>query len=169
MVSSWKNNVLSAFDGKAGFYTDRAWIQGTVAAQLVHDLPVFHDGADILEVGCGTGILTRHLVDAYPRQRLCVTDISPAMLKLARQNIEHSRVEWSVLDAETESTGKTYDLIVANMAMQWFERLKPGLANLQAMLKDRGTILFSLPGPQTFHEWREVLKELDFPCALLRR
>src|SRR5262249_46587276 len=40
-----------------------------------------HDGL-VVEIGCGSGLLTRHLVDAGPR--VVATDASPAMLDLAR-------------------------------------------------------------------------------------
>jgi SAM-dependent methyltransferase len=39
----------------------------------------------VLEVGCGSGLLTRHLVDAG--LRVLATDASPAMLELARQTV----------------------------------------------------------------------------------
>lgn len=38
----------------------------------------------VLEVGCGSGLLTRHLVEAG--HRVIATDASPAMLELARQH-----------------------------------------------------------------------------------
>jgi SAM-dependent methyltransferase len=37
----------------------------------------------VLEVGCGTGLLTRHLIDAG--HRVIATDASPAMIDLARE------------------------------------------------------------------------------------
>ncbi|HMF84333.1 MAG TPA: class I SAM-dependent methyltransferase [Acidimicrobiia bacterium] len=40
-----------------------------------------HDGL-VVEIGCGSGLLTRHLVDAG--HRVVATDASPAMLDLAR-------------------------------------------------------------------------------------
>lgn len=39
----------------------------------------------VLELGCGTGLLTRHLVDAG--HRVIATDASPAMLELASQHV----------------------------------------------------------------------------------
>ena len=39
----------------------------------------------VLELGCGSGALTRHLVDAG--HRVVATDASPAMLELARKNV----------------------------------------------------------------------------------
>jgi len=44
--------------------------------------PVRASGGLVLEVGCGSGLLTRHLVDAG--LRVIATDASPAMLDLAR-------------------------------------------------------------------------------------
>jgi SAM-dependent methyltransferase len=39
----------------------------------------------VLEFGCGSGLLTRHLVDAG--HRVVATDASPAMLELAREHV----------------------------------------------------------------------------------
>ena len=45
--------------------------------------PVLDDGGLVLELGCGSGLLTRYLVDAG--HRVLATDASPAMLELARE------------------------------------------------------------------------------------
>jgi len=46
--------------------------------------PVRERGGLVLEVGCGSGLLTRHLVDAG--HRVIATDASPAMVKLAKEH-----------------------------------------------------------------------------------
>ncbi len=45
--------------------------------------PVRERDGLVLEIGCGSGLLTRHLVDAG--LRVLATDASPAMLELARE------------------------------------------------------------------------------------
>jgi SAM-dependent methyltransferase len=45
--------------------------------------PVRARGGLVLEIGCGSGLLTRHLTDAG--HRVVATDASPAMLELARE------------------------------------------------------------------------------------
>jgi SAM-dependent methyltransferase len=45
--------------------------------------PVRERGGLVVELGCGSGLLTRHLLDAG--HRVIATDASPAMLDLARQ------------------------------------------------------------------------------------
>src|SRR3954469_10551662 len=47
--------------------------------------PVRQRGGLVLEIGCGSGLLTGHLVDAG--LRVIATDASPAMLDLARRDV----------------------------------------------------------------------------------
>src|SRR5688572_15796704 len=47
--------------------------------------PVAARGGLVVEVGCGTGLLTRHLVGAG--HRVIATDASPAMLDIARSYV----------------------------------------------------------------------------------
>lgn len=63
-----------------GFHAD-ACAPGIVA--LLE--PVRRRGGLVVEVGCGAGRLTRHLVDAG--LRVLATDASPAMLELARETV----------------------------------------------------------------------------------
>jgi SAM-dependent methyltransferase len=52
-------------------------------------------GGFVLELGCGTGLLTRHLVEAG--HRVVATDASPAMLALARDTAPGAEVRQLVL------------------------------------------------------------------------
>jgi len=47
--------------------------------------PVLERAGVVVEIGCGSGALTRHLVDAG--HKVIATDASPAMLDLARSNV----------------------------------------------------------------------------------
>ncbi len=62
-----------------GFHADRC------APGILEILdPVLARGGLVLEIGCGSGLLTRHLVDAG--HRVIATDASPPMLDLARES-----------------------------------------------------------------------------------
>ena len=52
-------------------------------------------GGIVLELGCGTGLLSRHLVEAG--HRVVATDASPAMLALARETVPGADVRPLVL------------------------------------------------------------------------
>ncbi len=47
--------------------------------------PIRRRSGTVVEIGCGSGALTRHLVDAG--HRVMATDASPAMLELVRSNV----------------------------------------------------------------------------------
>jgi SAM-dependent methyltransferase len=61
-----------------GFHADN-----TAPGILATLAPVRERGGLVLELGCGSGLLTRHLIDAG--HRVVATDASPAMLELARE------------------------------------------------------------------------------------
>src|ERR1700716_3431046 len=62
-----------------GFHADR-----TAPGILIALEPVRQRGGLVLELGCGSGLLTRHLIDAG--HRVVAADASPAMLELARRH-----------------------------------------------------------------------------------
>ena len=51
--------------------------------------PVLESNGLVVELGCGSGLLTRHLVDAG--HRVIATDASPAMLDLAREYVPNAQ------------------------------------------------------------------------------
>src|SRR5262249_18548666 len=53
--------------------------------------PVLDRDGLVMEIGCGSGLLTKHLVDAG--HRVLATDASPAMVELARAHVPAASVE----------------------------------------------------------------------------
>lgn len=68
-----------------GFHADR-----TAPAILELLRPVRGRGGLVVELGCGTGLLTRHLTEAG--HRVVATDASPAMLELAREHASDAEI-----------------------------------------------------------------------------
>lgn len=165
MTSSWKEQVLKSFDTAAPDYEAHSDIQKQTAQELINLCP--EHAESVLEIGCGTGSLTRHLLERYPQAQLDITDISPAMLDAARQSVDVEHVNWKVMDGENPNLNQTYDLIIANMAFQWFEDLPAALERLKTHLNPGGQILYSMPGSESFYEWRSVLAELSFESGVL--
>ena len=82
MNSGRKQRISEAFGAAADHYEDHAGPQ-RAAAVLVADLAQRQKptGVDrILEIGCGTGLLTRDIQQRWPAAELFVTDLSPEML-----------------------------------------------------------------------------------------
>jgi SAM-dependent methyltransferase len=76
----YRSDLALVHDAGFGFHADRC-APGILA--LLE--PVRQRGGLVLELGCGTGLLTRYLVGAG--HRVIATDASPAMLDRARQAV----------------------------------------------------------------------------------
>lgn len=78
-----KRRALELFSAAAATYEEAAAAQQEVAAllaaKILEDPPP--EGGTLLEIGCGTGLLTRHLIPALPGRRLLITDLSEAMVE----------------------------------------------------------------------------------------
>jgi SAM-dependent methyltransferase len=92
----------SVFAGSMPEYYDRYFVPAVFrpyAVDLVGRLSV-QSAAAVLELACGTGVLTSELRRRLPDSvRLVATDINPPMLDIARANLtDVSAIEWQTAD-----------------------------------------------------------------------
>lgn len=171
MPSEWKQKIIKNFDTQAAQYQRHSDLQGDIAQRLITHLPAFKN-AEILEIGCGSGRLSQLLLQKYPDARLHITDISPNMIKEAQKNLteahENKQIKWSVMDGEDIAHDQTYDLIVSNMAFQWFETPETSLKTLSHILKPSGRIVFTVPSSHSFPEWTDSLQQTGLPHGFQR-
>lgn len=168
MHSDRKQIIAQTFGQKSDEYDHHATLQKDIAAHLASLLPQLETGAKILEIGCGTGFLTHHLINLYPDAKLSITDISPDMVKRCRTGAaNHPHIEFQIMDGENPPLQDNYDLIVSSMAVQWFENAEEGLARLQTQLTATGQLFFSTIGANSFPEWRASLLATATPSGLL--
>ncbi len=153
-----------AFGAAADTYAGHAAVQSIVADDLMRriaalDLPV---RPRILEIGCGTGNLTRKLAAHFTDAEWIITDLAPAMVQATRDTVSlGGRARFLVMDGEfpslllgTEADAEQgFDLICSSMAVQWFDDLNGGLRRLAALLRPGGCLCVSTLAGGTFEEW----------------
>lgn len=168
MTLAHKKKIEENFGRACGTYNDHALVQKQSAQSLAALLPPLQqDRLRILEIGCGTGFLTRHLADLFPRAEITVTDISPAMVKNCERSFAGAGRSFHVMDGENPHLRGPFDLIVSGMTFQWFERPRETLQKLRNLLMPDGKIVYSTLGKNSFHEWKSALARLDLPCGVL--
>jgi malonyl-ACP O-methyltransferase BioC len=113
----------------------------------------------IFEPGCGTGLYTALLAEAFPDAVIDAVDKRADMAVCARAKGMPARVSFRVGDAEEISCGR-YDLITSNAAFQWFRRLEDTLARYMSMVSDGGALTFSFFGPGTYRELATALGDV---------
>lgn len=114
MMRGEMTSALPEFDRRAARYDTHAAMQKEAAAWLAEWLPVRIDGP-ALELGAGTGIFTRHLLERDTQ--LIATDIAPRMVETGSANSGGAR--WVVADASTPPAGHNYHWIFTCSLVQW--------------------------------------------------
>src|ERR1700743_748560 len=74
---------------------------------------------DILELACGTGRVTRHLLGhLHALGVLTASDINPDMLSIAREQIPATNILWDVVDmTELPYPDEFFDVVVCQLGL----------------------------------------------------
>lgn len=120
----------------------------------------------VLEIGCGTGHLTQLLVRRLANADFLATDIAPAMVAACRASLPQLR--YAAMDGERPAVQGGFDLVCANLAVQWFADLPAALAGLAGLLAPGGLLAVSALGNDTFREWRAAHAALGLAPGALR-
>ncbi|MDA7947574.1 MAG: methyltransferase domain-containing protein [Hyphomicrobiaceae bacterium] len=161
-----RNHVVAArFARAAHTYERNADLQARVAERLAELLPAL-ERPRVLEIGCGTGLMTRHLLERYQHGEFLITDLAPEMVAKCRDQFEHRNgrtVQFQTMDGEAPDCEGPFDLVVLSMTLQWFVDPCRALKNLAQLLGRGGQILYAVPGQGSLAEWRTVLESCDLP------
>lgn len=155
MASARKALIGAAFAAAVDRYEDGADVQRLVARQLAQmagpeTLPA---DAQILEIGCGTGLLTREISARWPDAALTATDLAPEIVDAIARSGPPAR--YLAMDGEAPIFERaSFDLILSSLAFQWFEDLPSALARLHELLRPGGSLYFATMGAGSFANWR---------------
>ncbi|MGE5515725.1 MAG: methyltransferase domain-containing protein [Bacteroidota bacterium] len=153
-----KQQVADAFAAAATTYDSAATAQAEAADRMVELVAGLALPArpTVLEVGCGTGLLTRRLLPRIGGDWL-VTDLSQTMVATAKAAVASDAAQFRVMDAEhPDAPLGLFDLIVSNLAAQWFCDLGRAVNQLRACLAPGGTLVLSTLGAGSFAQWRDA-------------
>ena len=116
------------------------------AADLVRRLPEQPAG-DVLEIACGTGIVTRKLRGQLaPSQRLVASDLSPAMLDYARAKLgDRNGIEWMEADAlALPFSDASFGAVVCGFGFMFVPDRHAALREARRVLVEGGLLLFNV-------------------------
>ena len=107
-------------------------------------------GERVLDVACGTGVVTRlAFEEVTPGGRVVGLDRNPAMLAVARASTpDEAPIEWiEALAEDMPLDDASFDVALCGMGLQFFEDREAGLREMRRVLAPDGRAVFNLPGP----------------------
>lgn len=151
-----KNIVRQRFMQTAKSYDLNAIAQKEIAHQLLTRLSAFSFSSDtMLEVGCGSGFLTKPLLSQFTFQKIILNDLYPIQNQL-EQHLNGTNYSFIEGDAETIDWDTTFDLILSASTIQWFDDPCHFFKKCFDTIRPNGIFAFSTFSPNNFHEIEEL-------------
>ncbi len=150
--------IAARFGAAAGTYDEAATLQRLVAARLAARIAAeFPPGAapHVLEIGCGTGLLTRALRRRLPQAEIVATDLAADMLAACRRGCAgDGRLRLLAMDGALPAVRGGFDLVCSSLAPQWLPDLEAALRGWTALLAPGGRLMAATLADGSLAEWR---------------
>lgn len=115
-------NAVQLFNKHAGLYQDKYMNVDLYAETFDFFLEnIGNKKAAVLDIACGPGNITKHLLDKCPGLNITGIDLSANMIALAKEN--NPTADFSVMDCrEIGMIGHSFDAIVCGFCLPYLDR-----------------------------------------------
>ncbi len=155
-----RHPVERYFSRGARRYHEYATFQRQIAENLAARFLAAVQPDSILELGCGTGFLTRELGDRFPRATIEAMDLSPEMIQVAREAMPSHPVRWQVADMNRWRASQPYELVASSTALHWADSLSMQFRRIQRYLVREGNLVAAIMAADTLTELRQLRLEV---------
>lgn len=107
------------------------------------------DNLDVLDVGCGTGLVSNTFATLYPGSNFTGVDFSNSIDYAKRVSKENklTNTKWVKEDFLKVKLNKKYDVVICCGVLHHIPEYERALAKLKSLLKPGGTLLIALYNP----------------------
>ena len=177
-TSLMKQRMKNGYNGEYSEYIHQYDELGSshytkISKQLIEKVDC--NGKDVIDVGCGTGILSLTALENGASKMVCV-DISKLMLgkckeKIAAEEYDDEIIQFHEADAERlPFDDSSFDVVLFNMVLGMIPNQQATITELVRVLRPNGTIALSAHGPNHYMEAIEgLLKSMSIRYFLGHR
>ncbi|MDI5975848.1 class I SAM-dependent methyltransferase [Amycolatopsis magusensis] len=165
-VDPSKVEQLSAWDGDQGaFWAERAdrFDDGVAAYHdRFFEAAALQRTSAVLDVGCGTGQMTRAAARLAPEGHAWGVDLSSRMIELARERAaELPNVRFLQADAQVHPFPRhSFDVVISRHGAMFFGDAKAAFANLAAAVRPGGRLVLLTWQPSVRNEWVSTFRRI---------
>lgn len=148
-----KKLIEHRFASHFATYNNHAKVQEEICACLSSHIESCNiSPKTALEIGAGTGFLTKHLLQAYPNCKWHLNDLTPKAHPYleAIRSAANANADYLFGDAENIQFPQNLDLIASASAIQWFDNIELFLTTLNQ--KSGATLAISTFSTDNFKE-----------------
>jgi trans-aconitate 2-methyltransferase len=113
----------------------------------------------VLDAGCGSGRVTRLLLERLPEGRVIGVDASPSMIELARDSLaDDAPVELLTADISALDLAVQVDAVFSNAVFHWVLDHDRLFASLFGVLRPGGVLEAQCGGQGNIAEWKNAIE-----------
>jgi len=151
------SSVRKAFNKASNAYDDNAFLQKEIATRLDSKLDIITSNSDVvLDLGAGTGLLTKKLINRFPKSQILCLDFAQNSLKN-----NNSKNKVCANANHLPFADNSVDIVISSLMMQWCDDLNQLFCEIHRVLKNDGLFLFSTFGPDTLKELKKSWSVVD--------
>ena len=143
------------FDGK--LYEKASIFQQEWGNKLISELNL-KGNEDILDLGCGNGLLTAKLAKLVPNGNVIGVDASEGMIKVAKEK-EENNLKFLLMDINQIDLNLQFDFIFSNATLHWIKNHKQLWTNIHKLLNPNGFVRFNFAADGNNSNFIKVIKE----------
>jgi malonyl-ACP O-methyltransferase BioC len=166
------NLIIRKFGKSIDTYDDNAYAQKEIAGKLAILISALyaHIPETILEIGCGTGLLTKNILSLFPDAYYYPNDINAKSEFLMSALFPKNNFTFIGGDAQSVDFPYGIDLIVSSSTLQWFDNLSVFVRKAYQSLSPEGYMFLSTFGKNNLKEIRKITGTgLEYPSLEILR
>lgn len=164
MISEIEKNISGKFSKSIDSYDNEAIIQSDIIEQLINktlEIVKQRENLKILEIGFGTGLLTKKLNCCFSNSEFTLNDIikNTAEKISLLCNETNNTFNFHFGNAENFQSNKKFDLIASSSTFHWFSNLELFINSINKYLNSKGYLIFSTFGTDNCHELTDFIEK----------